>query len=45
MKIYGLGKRCREIVKEYRGYAKDRGAYMPDVEVNINVYDLEEDDD
>ena len=34
--IHGLKQRCRDIVKEYRGYARDRGAHMQDVEVYIN---------
>ena len=43
MKVYGLIGRCREIVNEYRGYAEARGAYMPDVEVNIIVVGIDDD--
>lgn len=43
--IHGLKQRCRDIVKEYRGYARDRGAHMQDVEVYINVVGLEEEDE
>ncbi|MCQ2148714.1 MAG: hypothetical protein MJZ16_14545 [Bacteroidales bacterium] len=45
MKVYGLGRRCKEIISEYRGYARDRGACMADVDVNINVVSLEDDDE